>query len=347
MTIVDIAKKAGVSCATVSRVINNTAPVKDETREKIQAVIDKYKYKPHSLVKNGERTAMNTIAIVVPDIANPFFADVIKGINDVAEEYKFNAILYDTDENLEKEIFILKKLKTMNIKGIIISPTTDTIDFNGEYLKILESVGIPICLVDRDVKLSNFDAVFIDNVKGAYEATQALINEGHRDIAIIAGPKSSKPGRDRLRGYKKAFLMNDLEINEDLIFYGDYREESGYDLTNKILDFKKRPTAIFSCNNLMALGSLKSIMEHGLKIPDDISFFIFDEVEILNILGMNISYVYRPTKDMGKIAVEKLINKIKYDKYDKNNLTNTVTLIPTVKLLGSEKYIRKRGNPNE
>lgn len=339
MTIVEIAKEAGVSCATVSRVLNNTAPVKKETRAKIQAVINEHNFSQNSISNEIARIAQNTIAVIVPDISNPFFAEVIKGINSEADIHNFDTFFYDTDENLEKEVMILKKLKTMNIKGLIISPTTDTNEFNGEYLKVLENIGIPIYLVDRDVKYSNFDGVFVDNVKGAFDATCALINEGHRDIAIIAGPKSSKPGRDRLRGYQKAFLMNGIELKEDLIFYGDYRMESGYELTNKILSLEKRPTAIFSCNNLMSLGALKSINKYQLKIPDDIALIIFDEIEILNILGMKISNVCRPTKEMGKIAVNNLSKKIKNTNNIIKNQTDTITLIPKLKLLGSEKLI--------
>ncbi len=339
MTIVDIAKKCGVSCATVSRVINNTAPVKKETRAKIQEVINEYNFSTNSIAKGISKITQNTIAVVVPDITNPFFADVIKGINSEADKHNLNAIFYDTDESQEKEVMILKRLKTMGIRGLIISPTTDTNEFNGEYLKILGSVGIPICLVDRDVKYSNFDGVFIDNVKGAFDATCALLNEGHRDIAIIAGPKSSKPGRDRLRGYKKAFLMNDIDINNDLIFYGDYRMDSDYDLTNNILNLKNKPTAIFTCNNLMGLGALKSINKHELKIPNDIAFITFDEIEILNILGMKISSISRPTQDMGRIAVNNLYTKINNGNNIIKNQTDTITLIPTLKLLGSEKLI--------
>jgi len=342
MTIVEIAKKAGVSCATVSRVINNTAPVKKETRARIQAVINEYNFSPNSISNEIARIAQNTIAVIVPDITNPFFAEVIKGINSEADIHNFDTAFYDTDENQEKEVMILKKLKTMSIKGLIISPTTDTNKFNGEYLKLLESIGIPIYLVDRDVKYSNFDGVFVDNVKGAFDATCALIKEGHRDIAIIAGPKSSKPGRDRLRGYQKAFLMNNIELKEDLIFYGDYRMESGYELTNEILTLEKRPTAIFACNNLMSLGALKSINEFQLKIPNDIAFIIFDEIEILNILGMNISNVCRPTQEMGRIAMNNLSVKIKNINNIVKNQTDTITLIPTLKLLGSEKLIVKK-----
>lgn len=340
--IVDIAKKAGVSCATVSRVINNTAPVNKETRARVQAIIDEYNFSPISINNEIAKMAQNTIAVVVPDITNPFFAEVIKGVNAEADRYNFNAIIYDTDENQEKEVMILKRLKSMSIKGLIISPITDTNEFNCDYLKLLEGMGIPIYLVDRDVKYSNFDGVFIDNIKGAFDATCALINEGHKEIAIVAGPKSSKPGRDRLRGYQKAFLMNDLKIQEELIFYGDYRMESGYELTNKILNLENRPTAIFTCNNLMSLGALKSISEHQLEIPNDIAFITFDEIEPLNILGMKISSISRPTQEMGKIAVNKLFKKINYTNNFFNNQRDTTTLIPKLRLLGSEKLVVKK-----
>jgi len=338
MTIVDIAKKAGVSCATVSRVINNTAPVKKETRAKIQAVINQYNFSPNSVSNEMAKIAQNSIAVVVPDITNPFFAEVIKGVNSEADIYNFNAVFFDTNENQEKEVMILKRLKSMSIKGLIIAPTTDTNEFNGEYLKLLESIGIPIYLIDRDVKYSNFDGVFLDNIKGAFDATCALINEGHKDIAIVSGPKTSKPGRDRLRGYRKAFAMNDMEIQEDLIFYGDFRMESGYELTNKILKLKNRPTAIFTCNNLMSLGALKSIYQNNLSIPNDIALITFDEIEVLNIVGMKISSISRPTQEMGRIAVNNLYKKSK----NIDNKTNTTTLIPTLKLLGSEKLIVKK-----
>lgn len=343
MTIVDIAKKVGVSCATVSRVINNTAAVKKETREKVQAAINEYNFSPNSISGEINKIAQNTIAVVVPDITNPFFADVIKGISSEASKHNYSIIYCSTDENEDKEAAILKKLKSARIKGLIISPTTDTTEFNGDYLRLMENIGIPVYLVDRDVQYSNFDGVFIDNIKGAFDATNALIKEGHREIAIISGPKTSKPGRDRLRGFRKAFLMNELAANEDLIFYGDYGIQSGYDLTNHILSLNSKPTAIFACNNLMSLGALKSIREHGLSIPQDIAMITFDEIEILNILDLGISNVSMPSREMGKIAVRNLFNKIKNNN-NNNSQTDTVTLIPTLKLKGSEKMAVRKEN---
>lgn len=342
MTIVDIAKKAGVSCATVSRVINNTAPVNKETRARIISIINEYNFSPNSVSNDLTKMIHNTIAVVVPDITNPFFSDVIKGINAEAYKYSFNTIFIDTNESQEREITVLKKLKTMSIKGLIIAPATDTGEFNSDYLKLMENIGIPIYLVDRDVQYSNFDGVFIDNIRGAFEAVNALISEGHRDIAIIAGPKTSKPGRDRLTGYKKAFMINDIEIKEELIFFGDYHIESGYSITEKILKMKDRPTAVFACNNLMSFGALKSINEHKISIPDDIAFISFDEMESLNIVGMKISGVCQPSQEMGRIAVRNLTNKIINIGNTTNHYTDTTLLIPKLKLLGSEKLAVKK-----
>lgn len=339
MTISEIARRANVCCATVSRVINNSGPVKAETREKVEAIINQYQFSPHSQSKALKKNEKNTIAVIVPDISNPYFCNAIKGISREADLNYFDMIFYDTDENQEKEILILKKIKAQIIKGLIIAPTTDTNEFNGEYLKLLESMGIPIFLMDRDVKYSNFDGVFLDNIKGAFDATCALLKEGHRRIALISGPKTSKPGRDRLHGFQKAFLMNQLEIDEDLIFTGNFRMESGYELTNKILSMEPRPTAIFAANNQMGLGALKSIKEHNLEIPNDISFIIFGQIDAFNILGLNISNVSTPDFEMGQIAVQNLMQKIQNKANKMDNQVTRKTLIPQLNLKGSEKLV--------
>ena len=231
LTIKDIAKLAGVSQATISRVLNNSPSVKENTRKLIEQIIAENHYYPNAMARGLSKNESNTIEVIVPDISNPFFCEVIKGISAVADNQGLKIILCDTDENPKKEVEFLETLKQQRPKGIIITPISDSNEFNSQYLNLLEGIGIPIVLVDRDVKYSNFDGVFIDNIKGAFDATSALINEGHKDIAIIAGPKTSKPGRDRLRGYIKAFDMNNIPLNDNLIYYGDFRLESGYEIT--------------------------------------------------------------------------------------------------------------------
>ena len=340
LTIKDIAKLSGVSQATVSRVINNSAPVKEETKKRIEQIIKENNFFPNAVARGLSKSETNAIGVIIPDISNPFFCEVIKGITSVTDENGLNIILCDTNENQQKEVGFLNSLKQEKLKGIIITPISDTNEFDSDYSNLLEGMNVPITLIDRDVKYSNFDGVFIDNIKGAFDATSTLIHEGHEKIAIIAGPVTSKPGRDRLRGYKKAHLMNDVLMNEELVYYGDFSLESGYQSAKKILNNKIKPTAIFSCNNLMTLGVLKAIIELNLKIPDDISLIGFDEIEILETLGFKISSISRPTFDMGKIAMEILLKQFNNEKKVKDNTVNRVTLIPQLILRGSEKLVK-------
>lgn len=340
-TIKDIAKLSGVSQATVSRVINNPSSVKEETRRIVEQVIAENRYSPNAMARGLSMNESNTIGVVVPDISNPFFCEVIKGISAVADQNDLRIILCDTDENPKKEVAFLENLEQQKLKGIIITPISDSNEFDSEFSSIIEGVGIPIILVDRDVKYSNLSGVFIDNIKGAFDATSALINEGHKDIAVIAGPKTSKPGRDRLRGYIKAFEMNNIPVNEEYINYGDFRFESGYEITKKILNNGNRPTAIFSCNNLMTLGVLKAVRESNLRLPEDMALIGFDEIEHLDIMGFKISYVSRSTYSMGKIAMEILLEQFDSIKEKKENAVKRIILLPKLVLQGSEKFFTK------
>lgn len=338
VTIKDIAEKTGVSLATVSRVLNNSGYVKQETRESIMKAIRELDYTPSAVARSLSKSETNIIGVVVPDINNPFFGEVIKGITSIADKENLHIILYDTDENISKEFKALKLLREQRIEGVIITPTSDNNEFNSEYLSMLENMGIPIVLIDRDVKYSNFDGVFIDNIKGAYEGTEALIRSGHKKIAIISGPKTSKPGRDRFRGYKKAMAMNKIDIADNYVFYGDYKLQSGYEITKEILKMKDRPTAIFACNNMMSLGCIKALYEEDIKIPEDMALVGFDEVEILNVIGVKVSVISRPTGEMGKVAMNILIDKLKNKNSDQ---TKRIILSPELILRGSERLILK------
>jgi LacI family transcriptional regulator len=243
-------------------------------------------------------------------------------------------ILYDTAENQEKEMEFLSRLRKFDACGIIITPVSDTNEFNFDYLESFKRVGIPIVLVDRDVKHSNFDGVFIDNIKASFDTTMELLHQGHKEIGIISGPKTSKPGRDRLTGYYEAFKAKGVNLNEDNIYMGDFSYESGYKLTKKLLSKNKKITAIFTCNNLMTLGALKALNELGMSIPDDISFMAFDEISVLSDVGYDISYVSRETFNMGKIAGEMLLKRLN----EPEDLSITRTILSAALVLkGSER----------
>ncbi len=273
--------------------------------------------------------------MVVPDVANPFFGEVIRGIGEIADKNNLNMVLCDTGEDPSKEERHLINLKSQRLKGLIITPASDLKEHNSHYLELLKDMGIPIALIDRDVKNSNFDGVFIDNIKGSYEGTMALVENGHKKIALISGPENSKPGRDRKRGYIKALETANISLDEDIIFKGDFKLESGYEHTKTILNMKDRPTAIFCSNNMMTLGCIKALNEYKYSVPDDISLVGFDDIEILNILDINISTIRRPTVEMGKIAMELLIKRFT-DKYEESKELKRIILDPQLILRGSE-----------
>ncbi|MCT4543422.1 MAG: LacI family transcriptional regulator [Vallitalea sp.] len=341
VTIKDIANKANVSSTTVSRVLNNNGYVKDETRKIILDTIKEMNYVPNAIARSLSKCQTNIIGVMVPDLSNPFFSEVVKGISVVADKNDLNIILCDTNENLlDKEIKYLKMLKEQRIRGLIITPTSEDNKYNSEYLTLLEGLGIPIVLVDRDVKHSSFDGVFVDNIKGSFDGTEALIKAGHKKIAIIAGPTTSKPGRDRLRGYKKALLKYNIPIKDEYIVFGDFKMESGYDITKNLLKMEVPPTAIFASNNMMTLGCLKALGHANIRVPEDIAVLGFDEIEDLNILDLNISVVSRPTFKMGRIAMEILREKIEVNPTKNISASQRLTLTPKLVLKGSERYFK-------
>lgn len=335
----EIAKEAKVSLATVSRVLNKSDYVSENKRIAVLNAAKKLGYKTSKHSKKAyEKMISDIVGIVVADINNPFFSEVTKGITHVLKEKNINALICDTDESPEQEIKALQTLRREKVGGIIITPASEAVEYNAEYINELKSLGISIVLLDRDIKLSGFDGVFLDSYKGAFEAVKLLIANGHSDIAIIAGLITSKPGIDRLNGYLEALRQNNLPIKEEYIMYGNFKKEMAYKLTKKLLNKKNRVTAIFSSNNLMSVGCLEAISELGLKIPEDISFVSFDDFYFFDTFGFKISVIERPTIQMGIEAANILIEKMKKGKREKEYISKRIILSPNLVIRGSEKY---------
>jgi LacI family transcriptional regulator len=338
VTIRDIAEKVGVSHATVSRVLNNSGYVKDETRDKVLNVIKELNYTPSAIARSLSRSKTNTIGVIVPDINNMFFGDIIKGITEIADANNLNIILCDTDEDNDKELKAINVLKEQRIQGLIITPTFYKDYGNSENLDTLKKLGIPIILIDGHVEYLDFSGVFIDHIRGAYDGTAALIAAGHRKIAIITGAMKSRPAKERLLGYEKALQANNILIDNKYIFYGDYSHETSYEITKNILKMDDRPTAIFVSSNIMMLGCIKAFYEEKIDIPKDMAIIGFDKVDVLNIIGMNISFINGPSIELGRIGMKMLLENL-------NGVTTKeikrVTILPELLLKGSEKYIKK------
>ena len=338
----DVAREAGVSLTTASRVINKSGYVSKEKVEAVLRAAKKIGYKiPEDKKEKYISLSEDIVGVVVSDINNPFYSEAIKGITQVLKKHNINCIICDTDESPEQEIQSLDILKREKVGGIIITPASEVAEYNIEYLKELNASGIPIILLDRDIKLSGFDGVFLDSFKGAFEAVKTFIDHGHKEIAIITGLITSKSGIDRLKGYLEALRLNNIMIKEEHILYGDFKEEKAYELTTKLLNTRKEVTAIFSSNNLMSVGCFEAISDFGLKIPDDIALISFDDFYFFGTRGFNISAVARPTIHMGIEAANILVNRIEKGKKNKDQISKRIVLSPKLVLRGSENFPTK------
>lgn len=333
-TISDIAKKAGVSLATVSRVLNNSGYVKEETKNRILKAIKDLNYTPSAIARGLSKNEINIIGVIVPDITNSYFGEIIKGISEIAERHNLNIVLFNTDDNLEKELRALNVIKEQRLMGVIMTPIFGGDEFNSLYFNTIENLNIPIVLVATDIKHSTFNGVFVDNIKGGFDATSLLIREGHKKIAIITGLLSSERAVHELIGYKKALTLNNLYVEENFIFKGDYKLETGYELTKKILSMEDGPTAVVICSNMMTMGSIKAVMEENKKIPDDLAIVGFNKLEVLDMVGINITYVEDSPIDLGRSAMNMLNEKI--EGKEKNEVKR-IRISPTIILKGSEK----------
>ncbi len=306
-TIYDVAKEAGVSPMTVSRVINGKRGVKPETREKVLKAIEKLGYTPNSLARSFVLQKTHTIGLIISDITNPFFTTLARGVEDTAMGKNYSVILCNTDEKPEKEQIYLEVLARKRIDGILLASSTG----KKSTLKTIFLRNIPLVLIDRKIEgLDNVDVVKGDNVFGAYLLIKNLIDLGHRRIGIILGYKHISTFYERLEGYKKALMEANLPIDDTLIKFGKPSKDSGFKLTMELLNMPNPPTAIFGGNNFISIGVMIAIRELGLKIPDDISLVSFDDIEVMSQVYPFLTVISQPAYSMGVIATELLIRRI-------------------------------------
>lgn len=336
-TINDIAKIADVSSTTVSRVLNNSGYVKEETRKKVLNVIKEMNYTPSAIARSLSKSETNTIGIIVPDITNNYFGEIIKGISEIAEEENLNIVLFNTDNSLEKELKALKSAKAQRIKGIIMTPAFGDGDLKSKYMALIDQLGIPVVLVSADIKYSNLSGVFVDNFKCGFDATNLLIKEGHEKIGIMTGNVNSDATMDMLSGYKSALNENNINIVDKYIFNGNFKSEIAYKLTNKILSMEDKPTALVICSNMMTMGVIKGLIDLKKKTPDDISIVGINRADFLDLVGLQVTYVEDSPIKLGKSSMNMLWDIIN----DKNNkAVRRTVMAPRIICKGSEKNLK-------
>ena len=303
----DVAEKAGVSVSTVSHVINETRFVSDETRMRVLSAMDDLNYQPNKLARSLRRKdkRTQTLGLLVPDSINPFFNEALRGVEDACFGANYNVFLCNSENRPEKELEYLEALIGKQIDGIILFSTGTQ-----DSLALLKHNNVTPVLVDRELEHNTYDSVMVENEKGGQIATEYLIDLGHERIACITGPSYLTPSAKRVHGYLKTLQDAGLPIDEALIVQGDFRPQSGYSGMNTLLKLPDPPTAVFACNDMMAIGAMHAIHEAELHIPDDISIIGFDDIMFTAYTMPPLTTVAQPSYEMGLIAAEILINRL-------------------------------------
>ena len=329
VTIRDVAKEAGVSVATVSRYLNNNSYMSEDTERKIREVMDRLEYKPNEIARGLAKQKSNTIALIIPDMTNPFFPDLVKAIEEVAKSKGYSLLLINSDEHDLQDEQFWESFKRRYIDGFILA----SFQFDEEVLAGLESLNIPFVGVDRAVKLNSLNSVGIDNFEGAKIATDHLIDIGCKKIAHISGPKSFLPSLDRVKGYIDSIAKR-CPNQEPIILEGDFSIEGGRKLTGKLVMEHQDVDGIFFSNDLMAIGSLKALKALNIIVPKDIAIIGFDGIKLTELVEPEISTIEQPVYNMGAVATIKLINLIEKQSNGIANYDLSVRLIRRESTLG-------------
>jgi LacI family transcriptional regulator len=307
ITIKDVAEKAEVSRSTVSRVLNNQRYVAPDVRDRVLNAMNALGYQPNRAARLLRTSQSDLLGLIIPDIQNVLFLSLVRAVEDLAYAHQMNVILCNTDDNPDKQKSYLSIMQAQQAAGLIVVPTNprDTV-----VLAPVQEAGIPIVLVDREIPGLEADTVIVDNIHGAQLAISHLMSLDYRRIAILAGPQSLTPGRQRLQGYENALREAGIALDNDLVKIGNFKVESGYELTHQLLDAPYPPDAIFASNNLMALGCLRALHERGVNIPDEVALVGFDDMPWAEDLNPALTAVAQPSYEMGNQALELLLKRI-------------------------------------
>jgi len=304
----DVARKAGVSSATVSRVLAGNESVNLQLRTRVLDAVRELNYRPNRVAQSLRVQKSSTIGLIIPDIQNALFLSLVRAVEDLAYVHQFTVILCNTDDNSEKQKSYLDIVQSQQAAGIIVVPTSPK---DGTVLSSIQAAGTPIVLVDREVAGFKADTVIVDNVRGAHLAIAHLIDLGKERIAILAGPQTLTPGRERLQGYFAAFSEAGVDPASELVRVGTFKRDSGYELTHQLMNLPHPPDAIFASNNLMALGCLRALHELHVRIPDQVALVGFDDMPWAEDLNPPLTAITQPSYELGQQALELLLNRIK------------------------------------
>lgn len=303
VTIYDVAREANVSMATVSRVVNGNPNVKPTTRKKVLEAIERLGYRPNAVARGLASKKTTTVGVIIPDISSIFYAELARGIEDIATMYKYNIILSNSDQNKEKEFHLLNTMLGKQVDGIVFMSGNIT----EEHVQEFERSPVPIVLAASIEMNDTIPSVAIDYEQATYDAIAMLIEKGHKSIGYVSGPMVEPVnGVKKIAGYRKALEEANLEYNAELVVEGDYTYDSGIEAYEKMIEQQKKPTAIFVGTDEMALGVIHGAQDRGILIPDQLEVVGFDNTRLATMVRPTLTTVLQPMYDIGAVAMRLL-----------------------------------------
>lgn len=308
VTIYDVAREANVSMATVSRVVNGNPNVKPTTRKKVLATIERLGYRPNAVARGLASKKTTTVGAIIPDISSIFFAELARGIEDIATMYKYNIILSNSDQNKDKELQLINTMLEKQVDGIIFMGG----NISEEHVQQFSTSSVPVVLAATYDGTDSIPSVNIDYEAAAYEATKQLIDKGNKKIAFISGKEEYTINELKYQGYLRALREASISEVDEYVVNGDYSYDSGINAVQQFMSLDDRPTAVFAASDAIALGVIHGAQDLGYRVPEDIEVFGFDNTKLATMVRPTLSTVVQPMYDIGAVAMRlltKFMNK--------------------------------------
>jgi LacI family transcriptional regulator, galactose operon repressor len=310
VTVKDVAHAAGVSQATAARALGRYGYVSAASRKAIEDAARSLGYRRHAVAQALASNVTHTVGLVVSDIENPFFAAVARGLSDVLEAEGYTILLANSDEDLEREERLVEAFRSRRVDGLAVAPSVTSAT---PHLTDLTTAGVPLVLFDRPVRGLRADAILVDNKQAARTAVEHLVRLGHRRIGLVSDRPEIASSAERIRGYQAALDAAGLPIDEQLIVITGSTRADGYNGARALMAGPRRPSAIFTANNMMSVGTLLALRDLGLRIPDDIALVGFDDLEWTMLIEPALTVVRQPTQEIGRHAAERLLARMRGD----------------------------------
>jgi LacI family transcriptional regulator len=315
ITIYDVAREANVSMATVSRVVNGNPNVKPATRKKVVEVIDRLGYRPNAVARGLASKKTTTVGVIIPDISNPFFAELARGIEDIATMYKYNIILSNSDQNIDKELHLLNTMLGKQVDGIVFMGG----NIKEQHVAEFKKSPVPIVMAGSIEESGEIPSVNIDYEQASFDAVSSFIERGHKNIAFVSGPFHEPINKyKKLEGYKRALSEAGIQYNEEFVIEGDYTYDSGIEGIEKILELEVKPTAILVGSDEMALGVVHGAFDRGYKVPDDFEVITSDNTRMTLMVRPQLTTIVQPLYDIGAVAMRLLTKYMNKESVDEN-----------------------------